>query len=291
MEVRMFEAARNLDVREIVAKPGISIISKIIEHKIRNYKPNVDILIENSRVIIKTVSSGNELKEVLKLRHDIYYKELLNTEHPLKLDVDRFDFKCDHLIIKDKATDKIVGTYRLNCSLFNDDFYSATEFNITDIIKLKGVKLEIGRAGVHTDFRNAATIAMLWKGILEYMKKTDTKWLFGCSSIKTTDSIDAVVLFKELNKTRSPITLVNAKPKRQFKVPNFEKYIEQYYFGDENNEKDVDAMIPPLLKFYIKSGAQICGEPALDMEFKCIDFLTLLNVDRVSERLNRKFSA
>ena len=263
----------------------------IISHKIRDYKPNVDILIENSRVIIKTVSNGHELKEVLRFRHEIYYKELLNTEHPLKLDVDRFDFKCDHLIVIDKATTGIIGTYRLNCSLYNDDFYSATEFNISDIVKLNGVKLEIGRAAVHPDFRNASTIAMLWKGILEYMKKTDTKWLFGCSSIKTTDSIDAVVLFKELNKTRSPITQVNAKPKRQFKVPRFEKYIEQYYFGDEKTEKDVEAMIPPLLKFYIRSGAQICGEPALDREFKCLDFLTLLNVDRVSERLNRKFSA
>jgi putative hemolysin len=274
MEVRMFEAART-----------------IISHKIRSYKPSTNVLIENSRVIIKTVSAPDELKEVLEFRHEIYYKELLNTEHPLKLDVDRFDFKCDHLIVIDKATNKIVGTYRLNSSLFNDDFYSATEFNITDIVKLKGVKLEIGRAGVHPDFRNAATIAMLWKGILEYMKMTDTKWLFGCSSIKTTDTIDAVLLFKKLNKMRSPITPVNAKPKRQFKVPHFERYIEQYYFGDEKSEKDVDAMIPPLLKFYIKSGAQICGEPALDREFKCLDFLTLLNVDRVSERLNRKFSA
>ena len=67
----------------------------IISHKIRDYKPNVDILIENSRVIIKTVSNGHELKEVLRFRHEIYYKELLNTEHPLKLDVDRFDFKCE----------------------------------------------------------------------------------------------------------------------------------------------------------------------------------------------------
>lgn len=287
----MFEAAGNLDVREFVAKPGLSIVSKIIGHKIKGYKPNVDILIENSRVIIKTVSNGHELKEVLRFRHEIYYKELLNAEHPLRLDVDRFDFKCDHLIIIDKTTTGIIGTYRLNCSLFNDDFYSATEFNISDIVKLKGVKLEIGRAGVHPDFRNAATIAMLWKGILEYMKKTDTKWLFGCSSIKTTDSIDSVVLFKELNKTRSPITLVNAKPKRQFKVPSFEKYIEQYYFGEDRSGRNVEEMIPPLLKFYIKSGAQICGEPALDREFKCIDFLTLLNVDRVSDRLNRKFSA
>ena len=33
----------------------------IISHKIRDYKPNVDILIENSRVIIKTVSNGHEI--------------------------------------------------------------------------------------------------------------------------------------------------------------------------------------------------------------------------------------
>jgi putative hemolysin len=33
-----------------------------------------------------------------------------------------------------------------------------------------------------------------------------------------------------------------------------------------------------LLNSYLKSGAVVCGRPALDKSFKCIDFLTLLDV-------------
>jgi putative hemolysin len=37
--------------------------------------------------------------------------------------------------------------------------------------------------------------------------------------------------------------------------------------------------IPKLLRAYMSIGAKICGPPALDRNFKTIDFLTLLDLD------------
>ena len=45
--------------------------------------------------------------------------------------------------------------------------------------------------------------------------------------------------------------------------------------------------IPSLLASYLKVGAKVCGIPALDKSFKCIDFLTLMNVADIAEAYKR----
>jgi len=44
---------------------------------------------------------------------------------------------------------------------------------------------------------------------------------------------------------------------------------------------------PKLLRAYLSVGARICGRPAIDREFKTIDFLTLLDLEHpgVASRL------
>jgi putative hemolysin len=49
------------------------------------------------------------------------------------------------------------------------------------------------------------------------------------------------------------------------------------------------ARIPRLMAAYIAVGAQICGEPALDREFKTIDFLTLLDLGSLPLAVARKY--
>lgn len=286
----MSEVATKVQDYRTIKKPMANITSGYYRNRIKNYKPKTELFYENNRFIVKTASTAKELEKVLKLRHDVYYKELLNCCHPLNMDVDRFDFNSDHIIVINKKNDEVVGTYRIKSSDFSDKFYSSTEFDIRPIKNLNGTKIEIGRACVHADYRNLITISLLWKGILRYAQQKDAKWLFGCSSIKTTDPVKAVNIYKYLGKTRSAITPVTINPKRSFRVPNFKNYMEKYYKDSKNEPEHPEKMLPALLKFYIHSGAQICGEPAYDKEFRCIDFMTLLNLDRVNAKLQKKFA-
>jgi putative hemolysin len=45
--------------------------------------------------------------------------------------------------------------------------------------------------------------------------------------------------------------------------------------------------IPKLLRAYLSLGARICGAPALDREFKTIDFLTLLDLENLAPAARR----
>ena len=50
-----------------------------------------------------------------------------------------------------------------------------------------------------------------------------------------------------------------------------------------------DAGVPKLLRTYLAIGARICGPPAIDLEFKTIDFLTLLDLERLHPRMRMRF--
>lgn len=160
---------------------ALSSISKTYRFRIRTYRPHIKIREENSRFIIKTVENGSELMDVLKLRYEVFYSEYVGTlteDGVTGIDADKFDILFDHLAIIDKKTEKTVGTYRLNCTKFNDKFYSGKEFKMKSIEDLKGHKIELGRACVHPQYRNGATITALWKGLGAYMSETDSRYMF-----------------------------------------------------------------------------------------------------------------
>jgi len=50
-----------------------------------------------------------------------------------------------------------------------------------------------------------------------------------------------------------------------------------------------DNTVPRLLRIYLAIGARICGPPAVDREFKTIDFLTLLDLQALHPRIRARF--
>lgn len=47
--------------------------------------------------------------------------------------------------------------------------------------------------------------------------------------------------------------------------------------------------VPKLLRAYLAVGAKICGPPAIDPEFKTIDFLTLMDLQALHPRVYARF--
>jgi putative hemolysin len=245
-------------------------------------------MFENSRFIIKTVENPFELEDVLRLRYEVFIEEMCNRRGFLGIDVDRYDLICDHLVVMDKGTEKVVGTYRLISSAFSHSFYSETEFNIDNIKKLRGNLLELGRACVNRDYRNGTTMALLWKGVSEYVKNVEAKYLFGCSSIATTDEEEIALLhsyFKEF--FYSPEHL-RVYPKRKVMVRNLKPFFKMDLLSSADTAR-CEKLLPPLLKSYLKAGSVVCGEPALDAKFRCTDFLTLLDIDLLDKTFGKKY--
>lgn len=261
-------------------------------HKLKNYKPKIPIYLEKKNFIIKTADNADELHSALKLRHDVFIEELLHKRKKSGMDIDHFDHRCDHLLIIDKRNNKLIGTYRLQSSLHTRKWYTATEFHMKHIRKLPGNKLELGRACVHHDYRNGVTIALLWEGIHAYMLASDTKYMFGCSSIKTMDKDEIKSIYHYLLHHNHITDEHKVRPRARFKVQGFRRHLKRHSRTLGHTDfAEIQKKIPTLLQSYLKVGAKVCGNPALDKSFRCIDFLTLLDVTEIREQYTRKMKS
>jgi len=263
---------------------------KLIRHnRMKNFFAHIPIYIEKKNFIIKTADSPEELREALRLRHDVFLEELLKRKKRNGLDKDKFDKHCDHLIIIDKRNNKVIGTYRLQSSLHTKKWYTATEFHMRRIKKLPGNKLELGRACVHPEYRNGITIALLWDGISAYIAASESSYLFGCSSIKTLDRDEMKSIYGYLMQNGHVSDEHRVRPRGRFKVPGLKKQLKLVaHHNEELEQHRIKDKIPSLLASYLKVGAKVCGAPARDKSFKCIDFLTLMNVDDIAAAYRKK---
>lgn len=277
-------------MKEINSKLIVAKVLRILQRsRMMNFRAHIPIFIEKKNFIVKTADSREELYAALKLRHDVFLMELLKKQKKSGVDKDRFDKLCDHLIIIDKRSNSLIGTYRLQSSLHTKKWYTATEFHMKHIKRLPGIKLELGRACVHPDHRNGVTIALLWEGIKAYVEASGTSYLFGCSSIKTTNHVEILQIYQYLLNNGHLSHEHRVRPRGKFRINGMNKHFRACGVGCfDNLDPSMKDKIPSLLASYLKVGAKVCGSPALDKSFKCIDFLTLLDVSCLKSQYIRK---
>ncbi len=238
-------------------------------------REKVDLYLETANYILTEPSTFDELIDIFKFRFSIFGVSAVDDVH---LDFDSFDRYCDHLIVKDKKNHDIVGVYRFISSTKNKKFYSSSEFSLGGLLKLSGNKLELGRASVSPMHRNGQVIDLLWKGIGLMAKKYNSRYLFGCSSLMSTEASDAQSLYYRLKNENYIDNEINVFP-----VDKYAFTFKPHSIQDDNFD------VPPLLKSYLMAGAKIAGLPAFDEEFGCFDFLTILDLNNISPSFKRRY--
>ena len=259
-------------------------------NKIYQFRPKVQLELELGPFVIKTVTKVSELKEALSLRYQVFFREMIGVKRALGVDVDEFDALCDHLVILEKRTSRVVGTYRMNCSTYSDQFYSAREFNLKRIMDKAEPKIELGRACIHKDFRKGIVISLLWRGIAEYMAASEGQILFGCASVKTQNPREAALLHRYFFEEHRLSPEFFCPPTLAFSMPHLDLWMQNFKTAlTFEQRQEAEALVPPLFRAYLKIGAFVGGEPAWDSEFKCIDFLTILRREDLNKVLWKKY--
>jgi putative hemolysin len=244
------------------------------------FRRRVHLEFERKNFTVKTVENRRELVQAYMLRYEVFHKEFAGKRFPIGLDTDRYDANADLLVILDNRTRRVVGTYRLICSRFTRNFYSASEFDLSPLLAMPGIKLELSRACIHRDYRQGIVMSLLWRGIGEYLAAVDAQYLFGCSSVKHTDPKAIAAVYRKLQSLGKVDEAPRLVPLEDFRIPEFDSILAQG--GDEGE-------VPPLFQAYLRAGARVVGEPALDLKFRCADFLTLLDRKALSAGHEKKF--
>lgn len=240
------------------------------------------LLTETSLFRISLAQSPENLIECQRLRYEVFNIELgegLSTSDRSGLDIDPFDSFCDHLMVRDLETGKLVGTYRLQTGEVarrNLGYYGNQLFDFSVYEPIRKELLELGRACVHIDYRNIMVLHALWKGIAVYATRNDSRYLMGCSSISSQDENDGVAMYESL--------------KEKYLVEPSLRTTPQPGHDCRANGTPVVAQRPPrLFRAYLEISGRICGPPAIDREFKTIDFLTLVDLANLPDRVRIRF--
>lgn len=238
-------------------------------------------LAETSLFRVSLVQSPDELIECQRLRYEVFNLELgegLSISDRSGLDIDPFDTFCDHLMVSDLETGKLVGTYRLQTGEVarrNLGYYGNQLFDFSVYEPVRKELLELGRACVHIDYRNIMVLHALWKGIAVYATRNDVRYLIGCSSISSQDENYGAAMYASLKK---------------YLVEPALRTTPQPGHGCESNGAPAEAGRPPrLFRAYLEISGRICGPPAIDREFKTIDFLTLVDLVNLPDRVRTRF--
>jgi putative hemolysin len=225
-----------------------------------------------------------------RLRHDVFTSEPgfdvsgASPGFAAGRDADHFDEHCDHLLVREDNSGELVGCYRMlppPGAIAAGSLYTATEFNVEGLDSLRPSLVEMGRAVVREDHRNGGVVLLMWAGILAYLDRCGYDYVTGCVSVPVRGSVDEA--------DGSQIRGVRDFVRRRHHAPA--QHTVYPYRPVTVNARGLDAIdpparlsVPPLMRGYLRLGAQVCGEPAHDPDFGVGDFPALLDKRRADTR-------
>ncbi|WP_410540198.1 GNAT family N-acetyltransferase [Streptomyces sp. KL2] len=229
-----------------------------------------------------------DVRAAQRLRYEVFAGELgarLAGPEP-GLDTDPFDAYCDHLLVRERATGDVVGTYRLlppERARVAGRLYAEGEFELDGLLDgagLRGDLVEAGRSCVHPDHRDGAVIALMWAGIARYLKRSGHNWLGGCCSLPLADGgATAAAVWAAVAERHLAPAEYRVRPRLPWRA------------GDVEPAPGAASRtaLPPLLRGYLRLGAKVCGEPAHDPDFGVADLYVLLSLRDTNPRYLRHF--
>jgi len=236
------------------------------------------------RYTVRFARSVADLDQIQRLRFEVFNLELgegLESAFQTGRDHDDLDPHFHHLLIATEPAGEVVGTYRLQTVEMAErsrGFYSAGEFDLGSLPKaFLRDSVEVGRACVAREHRNGRVLNLLWRGLASYLRKNRKRHLFGCCSLTSQDPALGLATFAFLEREGHVDPELRAGP-----LPGFE-------CSTQGSIEAIPVHIPPLFQSYLNLGAKALGPPALDRQFKTIDFLVALDVTRLDASSYRFF--
>jgi putative hemolysin len=227
----------------------------------------------------------DEVREAQRLRHAVFAGEMgAKLSSPLPgHDVDRFDDFCEHLLVRDLATDQVVGTYRLLTPVQAQragGLYSETEFDISALDSLKSRMVELGRSCVHADYRHGAVIMALWGALAQFMQRNQLSSMVGCASIP--------MLHQGRISGDAAASIWHQVSQTHLADPTWHVYAHTPL---PVTQLDIALNVEPpaLIKGYLRLGARVLGAPAWDADFNTADLPMLLRIEDMPARYRKHF--
>ena len=223
----------------------------------------------------------DEVRAAQRLRYQVFALEM-GARLPQTLpghDIDLFDDFCEHLLVRDAASEQVIGTYRVltpTQAKRVGGFYSETEFDLTRLRLLREQMVELGRSCVHPEHRHGGVILALWSALGEFMTRNRLHTMIGCASVGMRDGGHfAADLWLQLAATHLAPIEHHVRPRLPLPV--------------EQLDGSLPVEPPALIKGYLRLGAKVLGPPAWDPDFNAADLPMMMRLADLPARYRKHF--
>jgi len=234
---------------------------------------------------VRLVETEDELRAAQRLRYDVFVRELGGggdmVDHAGGLERDRFDPYFDHMILKHKGSDAVIGVYRLLRSpgaRAAGGFYSEGEYDLGPLRASSRRLLELGRSCLHPDFRGGMALHALWGGLADYVAAHKIDILFGVASFHGTDT----------DRLAAPLSLLHhrhlAPPELRVRALARGAQRMDLVPPAQLDRRAAMLQVPSLIKAYLRLGGGVGEGAFVDHSFNTTDVCLVMDTARLSAR-------
>jgi len=263
----------NSSVERLHSSYSLETASKLSNLGINLKDPTVAKDTTRHKISIEWAKDLDQVRAAQRLRYKVFTEDM-GAQFPKACegyDIDLFDDFCEHLIVKDLATEEVIGTYRLltpeQASRVGSTYFE-TEFDMTRLRGLRKRMVELGRSCVHPDHRHGGVIMALWGELFKFMKRNNLDTMIGSASIP--------MLKHDLNMEVASQVWNYVKTHHMAPIDFHVRARSPLQLQSVTTNSDIE--LPSLIKAYLRLGAKVIGSPAWDPNFNTVDLPMMMRV-------------
>lgn len=233
------------------------------------------VLARTDRLDVCLAAGNTRIDQALALRHRVFVLEL-GASVPLScrpgLEHDAVDPYCEHLIVIERASERVVATSRLlmpQRAAQLGRLSADSQFRLDNLATIRPCLVELGRTCVAADHRNPTTLGLLWSGLRTLLDATDIRYLMTAASVPMSDDGQlAGALHEHLAQHYLNDLSLRVWPRRR--LPRL------------TPDTATMATVPSLMSAYLRMGSRLLGAPCYNEAFVSADFPLIARVDRLA---------
>lgn len=243
---------------------------------------------------LRLAAGATDLRAAQRLRYEVFVAELGGdgemVDHQARLEADRYDAACDHLLLIDRAQraeieaeggGAVVGVYRLLPGARAEalgGFYTEGEYDLAPLIASGRNLLELGRSCLAPAYRGGLAMFHLWRALWDYVEARNIEVLFGTASFHGTDTAALAAPLSLLHHAH----LAPASLRPCARGPEARRM--DLLAPDTIDRAAAMRAVPALIKAYLRLGGWVGQGAWVDRAFNTTDVCLVLDTRQVSPR-------
>ena len=233
--------------------------------------------------LLRFARTESDLDRVQRLRYEVYHVEHqigLDTGHATGRDEDDLDPGFHHLLIEERDTRSVVGTYRMQTAEMaaESGFAAGRLFDLDGLPdRVRTSAIEVGKLCIAKGHRNQRMLHLLWRGMAGYLSRNRKTIVFGTCALPTRDEELGLAVHRGLEKAGAVHPTLTVRP-----LPAAACQADPALPPREHH-------LPELFQAYLAIGAKVLGPPAIDRDFKTVNWLLLVDIASLDPLTYRAF--